>query len=105
MKKVLSSIQSNMSLKSENPTKRQTDAVQPKTQFRQKGSRRAKRRKNRKHTRHAETDSTLTDDSSCISTSSSDDGESISTSTVTQIKRQRKFTQKLPPFTGQDKEK
>lgn len=105
MKKVLSSIQSNMSLKSENPTKRQTDVIQPKTRFRQKGSRRAKRRKNRKHTRHAEIESTLTDDSSCISTSSSDDGESISTSTVTQIKRQRKFTQKLPPFTGQDKEK
>lgn len=83
MKKVLSSIQSNMSLKSENPTKRQTDVIQPKTQFRQKGSRRAKRRKNRKHTRHAETDSTLTEDSSCISTSSSDDGESISTSIVT----------------------
>uniref|UniRef100_A0A8W8J3U6 CCHC-type domain-containing protein n=1 Tax=Magallana gigas TaxID=29159 RepID=A0A8W8J3U6_MAGGI len=77
MKKVLSSIQSNMSLKSENPTKRQTDVIQPKTRFRQKGSRRAKRRKNRKHARHAETDSTLTDDSSCISTSSSDDGEIV----------------------------
>lgn len=105
MKKVLSSIQSNMSLKSENPKKRQTDVIQPKPQLRQKGSRRAKLQKNQKRARHVETDSTLTDESSCISTSSSSDEESISTSIVTQNKRQRKFTQKLPPFTGQDKEK